>query len=386
VRGHAGAVTDHLRPFRIDVPDAVLIDLRDRLGRTRFPAPAPGEPWQYGTDLSWLSELVGYWADGFDWRTHEERLNGWPQFTTEIGGENVHLLHVRSHHEDALPLIISHGWPGSVLEFVDIIEPLTDPTAHGGEAGDAFHLVVPSLPGFAWSGPTTQTGIGPKRVAEMWAELMARLGYGSYGAQGGDWGALITTWIGTVDPAHAVGIHLNMPLARPTPEEMADLTQREQDAVDAARRYQDDDSGYYKQQSTKPQTVGYALDDSPAGLAAWIGEKFRTWTDCDGEVERSVSRDALLANITAYWVTSTAHSSARMYYEHEHGPRPAPYVEVPTGVASFPAEIFRPSRRWCERNYNIQHWTDYARGGHFAAMEVPDLLVGDIRAFFRQVR
>jgi epoxide hydrolase len=215
---------------------------------------------------------------------------------------------------------------------------------------------------------------------------MARLGYERYGAQGGDWGAMITSWLPAADAGHVAGIHLNMPLGRPSPEDRNDLTEREQEALAAAKRYQDDDSGYFKQQSTKPQTVGYALDDSPAGLAAWIGEKFRTWTDCDGDVYRSVDRDALLRNITIYWVTGTAHSSARMYYEHTHGPNEAPYADVPTGVASFPKEIFRPSRRWCERHYDIRHWTDYTRGGHFAAMEVPDLLVGDIRAFFRLVR
>ena len=375
-----------IQPFRIDVPDAVLDDLRDRLRRTRFPAAAPEGSWDYGTERGWLEELVTYWADKFDWRSHEERLNCWDHFTTTLRGEHIHFLHVRSPHPDAVPLIISHGWPGSVAEFVDIIDPLVDPVSHGGEERDAFHLVIPSLPGFGWSGPTTGRGIGPWVTAEMWAELMARLGYELYGAQGGDWGALITTNLGRLDADHVLGIHLNMPTARPDPETMEDLQEDEKEALAAAKYYRDEDSGYFKQQSTRPQTVGYALEDSPAGLAAWIGEKFRTWTDCDGDVYRAVEREALLRNITIYWVTATAHSSARMYYEHVHHPGEESYVAVPTGVARFPREIFRPSRRWAEKAYDIRHWTEYTRGGHFAAMEVPDLLVQDIRAFFRLVR
>jgi pimeloyl-ACP methyl ester carboxylesterase len=379
-------VSTEIQQYRIDVPDAVLDDLRDRLRRTRFPAAAPDGSWDYGAERGWLEDLVTYWAEKFDWRGHEERLNRWDHFTTTLRGEHIHFLHIRSPHPDAVPLIISHGWPGSVAEFVDIIDPLVDPVSHGGEERDAFDLVVPSLPGFGWSGPTTGRGIGPWVTAEMWAELMARLGYERYGAQGGDWGALITTNLGRIDPDHVIGIHLNMPSARPDPETMEDLRDDEKEALAAAKYYRDEDSGYFKQQSTRPQTVGYALEDSPAGLAAWIGEKFRTWTDCDGDVYRAVDREALLRNITIYWVTATAHSSARMYYEHVHHPGEESYVAVPTGVARFPREIFRPSRRWCEKAYDIRHWTEYARGGHFAAMEVPDLLVQDIRAFFRLVR
>ena len=375
-------------PFRIGISDAEIDDLHARLDRTRFPAPAPGEAdWEYGTELAWLRDAVDHWRHRFDWRAQEAVLNGFDQFTTELGGEHIHFVHQRSPHPDAMPIVISHGWPGSVSEFVDIIGPLVDPPASGGDAADAFHVVCPSLPGFGFSGPTRQRGVGPQRTAEMWAELMAGLGYDRYVAQGGDWGAMITTNLGRTDPEHVAGIHLNMPVARPDRDTMQSLRPDEEQFLVDSKRYQDVDSGYFKQQSTKPQTVGYGLDDSPAGLLAWIGEKFRTWTDNDdGPPDAAIGMDALLRNVSIYWFTGTGHSSARMYYEHTHSTRSWDRVDVPTAVALFPGEISRPSRRWCEPYYELTRWTEFGRGGHFAAMEVPDLLVGDIRAFARTLR
>jgi microsomal epoxide hydrolase len=289
-----------------------------------------------------------------------------------------------------MPLVISHGWPGSVVEFLDIIEPLTNPRAHGGKAEDAFHVVCPSLPGYAFSGPTHERGWDPQRVAQTFATLMAGLGYERYGAQGGDWGSMISTQIGLVDPDHVAGIHLNMLIALPPEgEDFSTLTPSELAGLTDAANYMENDSGYAKIQGTKPQTIGYLLDDSPAGLAAWIVEKFRTWSDCDGDVERRFTKDRMLTNIMLYWVTATGHSAGRLYYEATKAGRFGPQgarVEVPTGAAVFPREIVRPPRRWAERSYNITHWTDMPSGGHFAAMEEPTLLVDDVRAFFSTVR
>jgi microsomal epoxide hydrolase len=377
-------------PFRIEVPDAVLDDLAARLRNTRYSEPVEGAGWDYGTDRDYLEELCGYWRDGYDWRAHEAALNAYEQFTTEIDGERVHFLHVRSPVEGAYPLLVTHGWPGSVAEFLEVLGPLTDPAAHGGDAGDAFHVVAPSLPGYGFSGPTRQPGWDSRRVAAAWADLMAGLGYERYGAQGGDWGALVSTQLALVDPGHCGGLHLNMVVAGPPPgDDMSGLSEGDQRGLADMAYYMEHESGYAKIQQTRPQSVGYGLDDSPAGLCAWIVEKFRNWSDCGGDVERSFTKDELLTNVMLYWVTKTAASSARLYYETTKSGRFGTgndRVEVPTACAIFPRELFRPPRAWAEHSFNLQRWTEMPRGGHFAAMEEPDLLVDDVRAFFRTVR
>jgi microsomal epoxide hydrolase len=380
-----------IEPFRIEVPDEVLDDLRERLARTRFPDRIEGSGWDYGTDGAYLEELCAWWRDKFDWRAREAELNRFPQFTTTIDGQRIHFIHRRSPVEGALPLVLTHGWPGSVMEFHKVVDALADPASHGGRAGDAFHVVCPSLPGYAWSGPTRERGWDVRRVAEAWAALMARLGYGRYGAQGGDWGSLVTTQLGLIDAAHLCGIHLNMVLAGPPPgveNPLEGLSPEEAQGLADMAHFQKHETGYQQIQGSKPQTLGVALDDSPAGLAAWIVEKFRTWSDCGGDVESRFSRDELLTNITIYWVTRTINSSIRLYYETMHSGRfgLAERVEVPTGCAIFPKEIIRPPRRWAEASFNVVHWKRFDRGGHFAALEEPELLVDDVRAFFRKVR
>jgi microsomal epoxide hydrolase len=377
--------------FRVDVPAATLDDLRHRLERTRFPEQIPGAGWDYGTDLDYLRDLVAYWRDGYDWQVTETRLNTLDHYTTDLVGQTFHFIHAPSPVPDALPLILTHGWPGSIVEFLDVIEPLRDPAAHGGDPADAFHVVCPSLPGYAFSGPTHERGWHPGRVAEVWAQLMARLGYERYTAQGGDWGAFITSQLALADPDHVAGIHLNMAIPNPGTDDPSTFTADEQAALAGFARMMNGEGGYYRIQSTRPQTLGYALEDSPAGLCAWIIEKFRAWSDCDGDVERSFTKDQLLDNVMLYWVTGTAHSSVRMYYEFVQalgagalslGTR----ISTPTGYARYPKEIMQTSRRWAERDYNLVHFADQPRGGHFAAMEQPDLFVDDVRACFRARR
>ena len=377
-----------IHPFRIDIPQADLDDLRDKLARTRWPDQLPGAGWDYGIPLEYVQELAGYWRTGYDWRIHEQKLNAFPQFTTTIDGQRVHFLHVRSAEPDALPLIITHGWPGSIVEFTGIIGPLTDPAAHGGDRTDSFHLVVPSIPGFGFSGPTRDRGWNVRRIALAWDELMSRLGYGRYGAQGGDWGSTISRDLGLVVPDHLIGVHLNMLFPQaPDGVTVGGLTDEEQERLQSLRRFRASGSGYGAIQSTRPQTLAYGLTDSPAGQLAWITEKFGEWTD-NGLPDEAVDRDQLLTNVTLYWLTATAGSSARLYYEAAHsgswGP-PQPST-VPTGVAVFPREIAPPIRRFAELSNNIVHWSEFDRGGHFAAMEQPGLLVGDVRDFFRQLR
>jgi microsomal epoxide hydrolase len=373
-----------IEPFDITVDQAVLDDLKDRLGRTRWPDQIPDTGWDYGTNLAYLQELCAYWADGYDWREHEARLKAWDHFRTEIDGADVHFIHAPSPVEGARPLLISHGWPGSVVEFLHVIDPLRDPEAHGGSAEDAFHVVAPSLPGYGWSGPTVDRGWDPKRMALAFAELMSRLGYDQYVAQGGDWGSMITTQIGLQDPEHCAGIHLNMVLAIPGGDD--ELTEDEATAMTDAMTVMSDGGGYQQIQGTRPQTLSYGLTDSPAGLCGWIAEKFHAWTDNDGTIESAVSRDDLLTNITTYWVTGTINSSTRLYYEAMKSGLfglQGGIVEVPSAGAIFPKEILRASRRFAERTYNIVHWSDFDRGGHFAALEEPDLLVQDLRSFNR---
>ena len=381
-----------IEPFRIAVPDAVLADLRERLARTRFPDEIPGSGWTYGTNLGYLRELVAYWRDRFDWRAAEVRLNALPQFRARVGDLGIHFIHQRGVGPAPLPLVITHGWPGSVAEFAEVIGPLTDPARHGGDAADAFDVVAPSMPGYGFSDHPKTPGMEPERIAALWVELMRGLGYARFGAQGGDWGAMVSTYLGARHPAEVLGIHLNMVLALPedrnkpnlegvTQEEMADLMQ--------AQQFLNEETGYQRIQGTKPQTLAYGLNDSPAGLAAWIVEKFRTWSDCDGDVERRFTKDQLLTNVMLYWVPETANSSCRLYYETMHADKFPPTglrVEVPTGCAIFPKELIKPPRVWADRVFNVQRWTRMPSGGHFAAMEEPRALVEEIRAFFRPLR
>jgi pimeloyl-ACP methyl ester carboxylesterase len=379
-------MSDAFIPFLISIPDDDLADLNRRLQHTRWPDAETVTDWSQGTPLAYLQDLCGYWADGYDWRACEARLNRFPQFRTEIDGLDIHFLHARSPHEDALPLVLTHGWPGSVVEFLKVIEPLTDPVAHGGDAADAFHVVCPSLPGYGFSGRPGKSGWGLERTADAWHRLMTRLGYARYGAQGGDWGAQVATGLGMRYPGHLAGIHLNMPIVMPDPETMNDLTEREQSALAAMKYYGDWDSGYSKEQSTRPQTVGYGLVDSPAGLCGWILEKFWAWTDCDGDPANALTRDEMLDNVMIYWLTAAGASSARMYWESFRRPLLGP-VGVPVGCSIFPREIFRCSRRWAEKQFpDLRYWNEPARGGHFAAFEQPELFVQEVRAAFRAFR
>ncbi len=343
------------------------------------------DDWSQGIPLDYTRELAAYWANDYDWRSREAALNRFDQFISEIDGLGIHLIHQRSPHEDAFPLVITHGWPGSIVEFHKVIEPLTNPTAHGGRAEDAFHVVCPSLPGYGFSGKPARSGWGVDKIAQAWETLMLRLGYQRYGAQGGDWGAAVTTQMGR-NGGHCAAIHLNMPIAFPTPAALTDPTEEEQRALAALAHHRKWGTGYSKQQSTRPQTVGYGLVDSPVGQLAWIVEKFWAWMDCDGNPENVLSRDELLDNVMMYWVTGTAASSARLYWESFKAFGQTDRVELPSGIAAFPKEILRAPRAWCEPNYNITHWTTMPRGGHFAAFEQPELFVEDVRAFFASVR
>lgn len=384
---------DDVTPFRIEIPEAELSDLRERLERTRWPEAETVGDWSQGVPLAYVQDLCRHWADGYDWRATEARLNELPQYRTEIDGLGIHFVHVRSPHEAALPLVLTHGWPGSIVEFLKVIGPLTDPTAHGGDAADAFHVVCPSLPGYGFSDKPSQPGWNVQRIARAWTQLMARLGYERYGAQGGDWGTSVTTSIGQQDPGHVVGIHLNPPIAAPDSATFDDLTEAERAALDAMERSEAWESGYAAQQSTRPQTVGYGLVDSPAGLCAWLVEKFRAWTDCDGHPENVLTRDELLDNLMLYWLPGTGASSARLYWESfrqvsEWFTRAtADTVTVPTGCSIFPKEMPRPSHRWAAKRYtDIRHWNELDKGGHFAAFEQPELFVEELRTFFGHVR
>jgi epoxide hydrolase len=373
-----------IEPFEIHVDDAVFDDLHDRLARTRLADQIAGTGWEYGIPLDYLRELVAYWRDEYDWRAQEARLNELDHFRTRIDGQSIHFVHARSPHPDARPLLLTHGWPGSIVEFLDVVEPLTHPEDHAGAAADAFHVIAPSLPGYGFSEPTRTTGWDVPRVAGAFVELMARLGYARYVAQGGDWGAQVATYIGVIDPEHCAAIHLNMPIGA-RPEEPVELSDDDRAGLAAMREFQREESGYALEQSTKPQTVGVALNDSPAGLLAWIVEKFRTWSDCDGNPETVFTRDQLLTNVMLYWVTGTGASSARLYWEHQHhgSSEGAPeYVGVPTGVARYPGEVLRFPPSWVEQRFNVTHWAEMPRGGHFAAMEQPELFAGDLRTFF----
>ena len=374
-----------ITPFTINTPEAQLTDLRNRINNTRWAEEECVNDWSQGIPLTYVREIADYWANQYDWRKSEQYLNTFDHFQTHINDLDIHFIHQRSPHPDAYPLIITHGWPGSIVEFHKVIQPLVDPTKHGGKAEDAFHVVCPSLPGYGFSGKPSQSGWGVEKIAETWDQLMVQLGYENYGAQGGDWGAAVTTQIGR-NIEHREAIHINMPIGRPTPESLQDPTDEEKSALEGLTYYQEWDSGYSKQQSTRPQTLGYGLVDSPVGQMAWIIEKFWSWMDCDGHPENTLTRDELLDNVMLYWLTASGASSARLYWESFGSFGGGDKVELPTGVASFPKEIIRSPRRWCEESYNITHWTTMPKGGHFGAFEQPELFINDLRIFFKTIR
>jgi pimeloyl-ACP methyl ester carboxylesterase len=384
-------VENSITPFRVDVPDEQLDDLRRRLRATRWPDRETVRDWSQGVPLAVMQDLVVYWAEQYDWRRFEARLNALPQAVTHVDGVDLHFLHVRSPHDGATPLLLTHGWPGSVVEFLDVLGPLTDPEAHGGRPEDAFHLVIPSVPGYGFSSRPTEPGWGIERIARAWAVLMDRLGYQRFGASGGDWGTSISTVLGVQEPERVLGIHLTPPLVAPDPATLDDLTAQEREALDALAA-STTGSAYAALHSTRPQTLAYALLDSPVGQAAWIFEKFVAWTDSGGDVFRVLSRDAVLDNITLYWLTGTGGSSTRLYWESfptvdgwfRDGT--ADTVAVPTAASVF-NDLPRPSRRWAQRRFtDIRYWNEPERGGHFAAFEQPEIFVGEVRAAFRALR
>jgi pimeloyl-ACP methyl ester carboxylesterase len=367
-----------IKPFTLAIPQAQLDDLNARLDLARWPEKEPVDDWSQGTPLAALQELVGYWRKGYDWRRCEAQLNGLGQYKTEIDGLEIHFLHVRSPHAGARPLIMTHGWPGSVIEFMGTIEALTNPA----DPADAFHLVLPSLPGYGFSGKPTSTGWGVEKIGRAWGVLMARLGYDRWFAQGGDWGSAVTTAIALQQIAGCAGIHINMPLGRPTEADLANPSPAELKALGALKHYQDWDSGYSTQQRTRPQTVGYGLVDSPVGLAGWILEKIWAWTDNQGSPFDALTRDQVLDNIMLYWLPGNGASSARLYWE-SFGSFAAQEVALPVGASAFPREILPCPRKWAERTYpNLVHWGDMEKGGHFAAWEQPEAFVGELRAAF----
>ena len=388
--------THEIEEFRVSIPQADLDDLADRLARTRWPSSlpgaawdrgAPGAGWERGVPVGYLRELAEYWRDGFDWRAQEARLNSYPQYTTRIDGQKIHFLHVKSPEPDATPLLLLHGWPGSVVEFTRVIGPLSDPRSHGDGSAPAFDLVIPSLPGFGFSGPVTEPGWGSRRIAGALAELMARLGYERYGAQGGDFGAFVAPDLGRVDPGHVIGVHVNaatmgfIPFGDIPEQDLATFSPAEKERAQRLQGFLAEGNGYFQIQATRPQTLSYGLTDSPAGQLAWIVEKFKEWTNTGHTLpEDAIPRDEILADVSVYWFTGTAGSTANLYYESMHSgdwPTPSP---VPTGVAVFAEDI--AIRRYAERANNIVQWSDFDTGGHFAALETPGLLVQDIRTFF----
>jgi pimeloyl-ACP methyl ester carboxylesterase len=379
-----------VKPFTVDIAQSQLDDLQMRLGQTRWPEKETVEDWNQGLPLAYTQELAQYWANEYDWRRFERKLNQWPQFISEIDGIDIHFIHCKSPHENALPLIISHGWPGSVVEFHKVIDALVNPTEHGGSAEDAFHVVAPSLPGYGFSGKPTKTGTSVVEIGSMWGKLMARLGYDRYVAQGGDWGSMITQSMGQTQTKHCAGIHINMPIVAPDPDTMSELTPQEVSALEGMSFYNDWDSGYSKQQSTRPQTLGYGLADSPVGQMAWIVEKFYAWTDCerDGKKhpENILDKDELLDNVMLYWLNNCAASSARLYWESFSKPNFDP-VDIPVGCSIFPKEIFRSSKRWAQKRFsNLIYWNELDRGGHFAALEQPETFVNEVRTAFNSLR
>ncbi|GHO66904.1 multidrug MFS transporter [Ktedonobacter sp. SOSP1-52] len=377
-------------PFTVHVPQAVLDDLKDRLARTRWPDEVGGAGWDYGTNLHYLKTLVDYWQHDFDWRAQEEKLNQFAHFRADIDGFGIHFIHERGRGPNPLPLLLTHGWPGSFFEMLKLIPLLTDPEGHGGDPADAFDVIVPSLPGFGFSDRPTVRGVATAQTAELWARLMRDvLDYSRFAAAGGDIGSGVTQRLALAHPGLLVGIHLTYLGANVPLPEQPDLSEAEQRYLHAVQQWSLEEGAYSRLHATKPQTLAYGLNDSPVGLAAWITEKFRTWSDCDGEVERRFSKDELLTNIMLYWVPETIASSVRMYYENAHTLsrlQPGQRITVPAGVALFPKEIIIPPREWAERLLFVQRWTEMPRGGHFSAMEEPELLAEELQAFFRPLR
>lgn len=385
----AQSASDAVVPYRISIPDAVLTDLKERLGRTRFPDQLENVGWRYGTDPAYLKPLVEYWRDRFDWRAQERKLNEFDQFTTTIDGLTIHFIHQRSKVPNAMPLALTHGWPGSIYEFNKVIGPLTDPVKYGGRPEDAFHVVAISLPGFGFSERPKTPGYSPEKMADIIAKVMARLGYARYGVQGGDWGGIISRIIALRDASHVAGLHLNFctagaPAGVTNPLE--GVPEAEVRLLNETNARMENERAYQQIQGTKPQTLGVGLNDSPAGLASWIVEKFHAWCDCGDNIESRFTKDDLLTNITIYWATQTAASSTRIYYENRVAPPVNGRVTVPTACALFPKEITTPPRTWVEARYNLVRWTPMPQGGHFAALEQPELLVKDVREFFRGIR
>jgi len=377
---------DAIRPFKIAIGEDVLKDLKQRLANTRWPEKETVDDWSQGIPLAYTQEVCDYWLNSYDWRAREALLNKYPQFMTEFNGLDIHFIHARSSHPDARPLLMTHGWPGSIVEFQKVIGPLIDPVAHGGNAEDAFHVVCPALPGFGFSGKPTNTGWSIEKIAETWNQLMLRLGYDAYFAQGGDWGAAVTSAIGMQNLGNCQAIHVNMVIVEPDPATMNDLTPLEQSALAGMQYYSDHDSGYSKQQSTRPQTVAYGLTDSPVGQMAWVLEKYWAWMDCDGHPENVLSKDELLDNIMLYWCTASAASSARLYWE-SFNDLSRDEIVLATGCSVYPKEIFRSSRRWAEQRFkNLIHWNELDKGGHFAAFEVPETFIKEVRNCFRTLR
>lgn len=381
------------RPFELRIPDAAIQDLRERLARTRFPDQAPGAPWAYGTDLGWLRGLVEYWQTTFDWRAQEAQLNAFPQFKVGLADIDIHYIHAQGKGPNPMPLLLSHGWPGSVFEFLVLIPMLTDPARFGGDPADAFTVVAPSLPGFGLSFIPGQPRLGVEQMADVFADLMKTvLGYPRFATQGGDWGASVSSRLGLAHPDKTIGVHLNLlPLQRDPSRVLGAVpSPAERRYLDELKHWIGEETGYATLQATKPQTLAYAMTDSPAGLAAWISEKFRTWSDCGGDVESVFTKDEMLANISLYWFTAAIGSSFWPYYARHHGPWPIPdgqTVDVPMGYCEFPTEIVRPPRSLAERTFtNIQRWSVMPRGGHFAAMEQPGALAAEIREFYRPLR
>lgn len=374
-----------IRDFPIQIPEKALDDLRARLEMTRWVDRETPDDWSQGIPLDYMKDIHNSWLHDYDWRTCERQLNALGSFITQIDGLDIHFLHIRSPHAQARPLLMTHGWPGSILEFMKIIPMLTDPTKYGGQAEDAFHLVLPSLPGYGFSGKPTAPGWGVDRIGKAWGQLMARLGYERFGAQGGDWGSAVTIATARYAPEACKGVHVNMVIALPDEEILANANAQEQKALADFAHHQQWGTGYSQQQSTRPQTLGYGLVDSPIGQAAWILEKFQAWSDCNGHPENIFSRTELLDNVMMYWLTASGGSSARLYWESFNTINPEPF-DLPMGASSFPVEIIKPSRRWAEKQYsNIVFWRDHDAGGHFAAFERPDVLAQDIRDCFRAI-
>jgi pimeloyl-ACP methyl ester carboxylesterase len=389
-----------IEPFRIDVPQAVLDDLQKRLAHTRWTPDFANEQWTYGANAAYVRELAEHWRTRYDWRAREAMMNAFPQFRTTIDEVPIHFIHVRGKGVEGgpapMPLIMNHGWPWTFWDFHKVIGPLSDPAARGGDPADAFDIVVPSLPGYGFSTPLTKTGINWWNTADLWVELMARLGYDRFATQGGDWGSFVSAQLGHKHADRVIGVHLHTPspldfMTSMSPPDPADYAPQEAELLAKSGRMMSEEVGYFMLQRTKPQTPAIGLNDSPAGLLAWIVEKRRTWADTHGDVESRFTRDELIDTVMLYWVTQSYHTSARYYYEAMHNPwQPShdrmPVVEAPVGIPILPAELTAPTRKWAERYYNLRRWTHLPEGGHFAPMEVPELLVEDIRAFFRELR